>query len=77
MTHSRKDLFHPPLDELRRALDELGDLIIEVDSDERTLSAVAARLTELDLEELGIAMPGSGLPHTSAATDTHRAPHYS
>ena len=49
----------------------------DVDSDERTLSAVAARLTELDLEELGIAMPGSGLPYTSAVTDAHRAPHYS
>jgi hypothetical protein len=65
------------LDELRRALDELGDLIIEVDSDERKLSAVAARLTELDLQELGISMPDSGLPCTSAVTDRHRAPHFS
>jgi hypothetical protein len=35
-------------------MDELADLIIEVASDERKLAAVAAQLTAMDMEQLGI-----------------------
>ena len=45
-----------PIDQVCRALDELAELIIEVASDERKLSTVVAKLTEMDMKELGFSM---------------------
>jgi Uma2 family endonuclease len=61
MTSNPHATGRPPT-EIDGALDALADLIIEVASDEQQLSALAAKLTELDMAELGIAIgtpPGS------------------
>jgi len=47
--------------EVSDALDELADLIMAATADEARLSALAAHITALDMQELGISVPAPEL----------------
>ena len=54
MTNSDVLIRKQPIDEMTMALRELGRLLMDIAADERKKELLVARLTEMDMEELGI-----------------------